>query len=293
MDGAMSMKTQFVSLAIIVFLGVPQPALANMPPAPAQSMLAAVLIPFIMVILSLVGGGYAVLERLKRKESPSTIIIGVLGVIFVFIFLGIFGSVLVALFCGIIALKHGFQMIQWGWRARSSHERPEHLSEVNPRRLIPAGAFLIPITIFLMGMPVAFLDYWPAPRARLLIDFVAYQIAYADSEESKTGERRFHEITRDDPEFCEFFKLACSNIDIEYGADGKSFTIYLLPVRIFHFFPYNYLTSHPSFRADETGQIRMTYVHNGERCPPDAPVVTKVDDYTIKDYRMKIQSSLR
>jgi hypothetical protein len=45
----------------------------------------------------------------------------------------------------------------------------------------------------------------------------------------------------------------------------------------FPFFPYNYLLSQPSYRADETGQIRMIYVHNENKlCPENAPVVMNV-----------------
>ena len=56
----------------------------------------------------------------------------------------------------------------------------------------------------------------------------------------------------------------------------------IIPYR-FPFFPYNYLTSQPSYRADETGQIRMAHVHKGDQiCPADAPVVMKVSNEDIQ-----------
>ncbi len=288
------MKRWFFFIAVILMLGAPQPALANMPPAPAQGMLAVVLIPLIMIMLSLVGGGYVVLNRLGKKESPSKVVIGIVGAILASLLFGFLGNFLAGLYFGINALQRGFKMISWGLRARVSRETPEHLKQANRWRLIPAGVLLIPVTLLLMGMPLASMNE-PVVRyflARIVPEFVAYQLAYAEFTETRTGDRRFHTIQRDDPEFCDFFRRACrgSQIDVEYGTDGKSFTVYVVPDHKFQFFPYNYLTSHPSFRADETGQIRMMYVRNRERCPPDAPVVMKVDESSVQYYKRKTKT---
>ena len=56
------------------------------------------------------------------------------------------------------------------------------------------------------------------------------------------------------------------------------------------FFPYNYFFTRPSYRADETGQIRMIYTHNKlERCPPEAPVVRIVSEDEIQLAMKEIQ----
>ena len=269
----MRMKRRLVFLTVLLLLGIPQPALANNPPGP-HGVLPEFLILFIMILLSSVGGAYPVLKGLHGKKSPMPTIIGIiLAFLFSWTLQG--APVLIAFIFGIIALKRGFQMIWWGWRAHASHERVAHLIEANPSRLIPAGALLIPITLFLMGMSVAFVGYWPFPDEDALVEFVAYQLAYAKLEESRAGERRF------DPKYDRDFRW-WSYVDVEYGADGKSFKVYMLSSRKFPSFPYNYLTSQPSYRADETGQIRMIYVRNGERCPADAPVVLQVDQDILK-----------
>ena len=61
-------------------------------------------------------------------------------------------------------------------------------------------------------------------------------------------------------------------------------TVYMLPMGKMPFFPFNYLTSQPSYRADETGRIRMLRVHRRNHlCPEDAPVVMRVETEDIED----------
>ena len=281
--GEARMMKRVVFLVILLMFSLAPPALGNIGPSP-ETLLAEVLILPIMMIVSLVGGGYAVLNRLGGKKSgwrPAGAIIA--------IFISTVDddpATLVALIFAVIALARGLQMIRWGWRARSRQERPEHLTQANPWRLIPAGVTLVPVTIFLLGIPFAFHGYSPALIAQrhALIDFVTYQLAYADLEEWRTGEQRFHKITKDDPEHLHFasgFPLGVGKpiwdyrAQVEYGPDGKTFTVRILPHTV-PFFPYNYFSARPSYYADQTGQIRMIYVHNRERCPADAPVTVHV-----------------
>ncbi len=275
------MKRRVFFIAVILMLGVPQAALANNPPGP-QAVLAEILILPIMVLLSLVGGGYAVLSRLRGKKSPGRTILAVVGAILAILFswMNEGFAVIVALIFGIIALSRALQMIIWGARALSKRDPPEHLRKANPWRLIPAGTVLITTTIFLVGMPFAFVGHWPDShwRQRSLVKFVAYQLAYANLQESRTGERRFHGIARDAGLGNRFLWFS---MNVEYGADGKSFAAYMPPSSV-PLYPYNYLNPQPSYYADGTGQIRMTYVYKKERCPPDAPVVLRVDKDVIK-----------
>jgi hypothetical protein len=54
-------------------------------------------------------------------------------------------------------------------------------------------------------------------------------------------------------------------------------------------FPYNYMTAVPSYRADETGQIRMIRAkRNGQLCPVDAPVIMKIE---VQDLKKEMRSS--
>jgi len=63
---------------------------------------------------------------------------------------------------------------------------------------------------------------------------------------------------------------------IEERKDGH-FSVYLLPATLkFPFPPYDRWFSVPTYRADDNGDIRMTYVHSRQWCPPDAPVVDRI-----------------
>ena len=64
------------------------------------------------------------------------------------------------------------------------------------------------------------------------------------------------------------------------------FTEEQIDIRVF---PYNYLTAVPSYRADETGQIRMIRAkRKGQVCPTDAPVIMKIE---VQDLQKKMHSS--
>jgi len=65
----------------------------------------------------------------------------------------------------------------------------------------------------------------------------------------------------------------------------------MLPKARFPFFPYNHLTSQPTYRADETGKIRMISVHHQDAvCPPDAPVVMQVTEQDIQEMLKRLDS---
>ena len=280
MGGTGDMKVRVLLLVVLFVLSGAQPALANNPPGP-QAGLAVILILPIMMGLSLLGGAYAVLVRLRGTRRRMPYILGaIVGVLIAAMHEGLAAAV--GLIFGLIALIRGIRMIGWGWDTWMRQEPPHHLAAAHAWRLIPAGVFLVPVSLFLIGMPIAFGGYDPSPSficQKQLIEFVADQLAYANAEQSTSGTRRFATMTNDDPEFCEKLSSACgrSSVGVEYGADAESFTVSMLASRRYPPFPYNYLTSQPAYRADETGEIRMAYVRHGERCPADAPVVWRVD----------------
>ncbi len=109
---------------------------------------------------------------------------------------------------------------------------------------------------------------------------------------SRTGKIRFHNIEKDDPLFHDFFRTS-SNVRLEFDEGRMHFTVYMLPSSRFPFFPFNYMTSQPSYRADETAQIRMIRVNRkDDLCPPDAPVVMKVGKQDIQKALRKILKAL-
>lgn len=286
-------------LALLLVFCVVTPAMANNPPG-LHVLLSEVLILPVMIVLSLCGGAYAILasvepkpRRIRRWLRPILVILAIL-------FSGMHEALgaLVALIFGYIALKRGARMIGWGLRSGTTRVKPERLAEADRWRLIPAGVLLVVVTLFLMGMAVAFVGYWPSSRIfeRELRRFVTYQLAYGNLEESRSGNVRFRRLTPDSDEFWRVFFVLSSlrkSVRIEYGADDKTFTVHVLPAA-FPFFPYNYLTSQPCYHADETGQIRMTYVHNrDERCAGDAPVVMRVGGQDLQKMLRDENSDVR
>lgn len=254
-----------VLTTILLVLSTAIPVLANQPPGP-QVILSEILILPAMIIFSMIGGAYAVLSQIQKKNPwVLLVVLSILAILLSGMQEGI--GALVAITFGVIALQRGVRMIMWGFHARSNHEKPEHLIKVKSWLMIPSSVFLVTITFFLVGMAVAFVGYWPEigheRREKNLKEFITRQIAYRQLDKSKKDEL--------------FGGL------VEIFEDKELFTTYMLPSERFPLFPYNYLTTQSSYRADETGQIRMIRVHKKEHlCPADAPVVMKIGKKDIQ-----------
>ncbi|MGD8381486.1 MAG: hypothetical protein PVJ11_05015 [Syntrophobacterales bacterium] len=280
-------KVLFITLFISLLSA--SPAVANNPPGP-HIMLAEISILPIMIFLSLAGGAYAVLARLAGKQSYSVKFFAVAGAVLAIFFSGMSEGLgaLVALIFMCIAVFRGFCMLNWGFVSLRSTKKPEHLVNAKPYRLIPSGVLLVCVSFFLGGMGAAFVAYWPnyvkedSSKVETLRQLAAYHLAYAEVEQTVSGQMRFPNLNEDYRVFGSYSGDR-SKFRSDYSEDGKHFTIYMLPWHRFPFFPYNYLTSQPSYRADETGQIRMAHVHKGDQiCPADAPVVMKVGNEDIQ-----------
>jgi hypothetical protein len=286
----MNLKNIVMTTAVIIF-STAMPVLANNPPGPAM-LLAEVLILPAMIILSVIGGAYVVLNRTQRKKSwVPLIILAIIVIVLSGAHEGL--GALVAFFFGVIALKRGIQMITWGFQARFSREKKEYLADRTPWRLVPAGVVLIAVTIFLVGLSMVFFGYYPsfgqADRESNLKDFVAYKLAYARWEINNNGKTSYRALPEEKNYNFKRFPSSSSFVQIEYSKDGKHFTVYMLPYKLFPF-PYNYFTSQPSYRVDETGQIRMVMVHKiDKKCPSDAPMVMQVSELDVKKMLRKIE----
>lgn len=270
-----------VSLCV-VFSAVP--VYANQPPGP-QVLLSEVLILPVMVLLSLAGGVYAVQERISGEQPPKWGVLFILGAVLAILVSAAhegLGAV-VALVFGIIALKRSGEMFSLGISAYRKKQRDTEPTGANPLRLIPAGVLLILITLFLMGMSVAFVGYWPGidqnRRERALVEYLAFETARMRLDHGSEA-TLFPSGSGDIVD--EFFDPSRDVVVVTRDEGGEEFVVYVLPGR-FPFFPYNYLTSQPSYRGGETGEIRMIRVHHSDhRCPADAPVVLKVTEDDIE-----------
>ena len=270
----------------------PKPVMANQPPGP-HVLLAEVLILFLMILLSVLGGAYVIVNRKKkRKYRLLTPVAAFLAIIISGAHEGL--GVLVAIVFGIYALDRAFKMVAWGVAARSSDNTRTDIAGTSPWRLITTGVLLIIITVFLTGMAVAFVGFWPmigqAHREQDLKKFVAYHMAYTQWVAKKADDNTVPSISADLKDIPEL-KPPNPHAGIEYSQDRQHFTAHMLPTQQMPFFPYNYLTSQPSYRADETGDIRMIRVHRMDHlCPEDAPVVMKVEsEHVGKAYNNLIE----
>lgn len=250
-----------------------KPAFANQPPG-GQMMLAEISILPMMALFTAIGGGYELKEQFKGKDikGKSTIKVILIFIIFLFSMAHEMFSVLGTIAFGFLAIRRSIALIKWGIQQHGV-----------PTRLIASGSLLTLITCFLVGGAIAFLGYFPQGskyEMERLKTFTAYQIALARRTKDQAGNPQY--IYRPNNfETVNFLQSAGNTID--FARDGKGFTILKLPKRKLPFFPYNYLTAYPSFRADQTGQIRMVMVNNENIiCPPDAQVVSKVEESDIK-----------
>lgn len=273
-------------LVLSLILLTAGPAAANQPPGP-QMLVAEILMLPLMVLLSVAGGAYVILQTLQPKRkvrSVLTVAAAVLAILTSATSGGI-ALVMVAIFAA-LALQRGVQMIWWGFRARSAETKPSHLAQASPRRLLPAGAALIVITTFLTGMALCFAAYWPmgeGVRQKVFREFVVYQVAVGRQEQAKTGRVRYRRIEAQTPSQTSCPIHLPAGARVEYVPDTTSFTLLLPPKTRFPLFPYNYLTSQPSYRADGTGQIRMIEVHDPDTiCPSDGPIVARLSEAEIE-----------
>lgn len=287
MEGELKMKRQ--QIILYVFAGVffsTGTAMANNPPS-GQTFLSMISILPLMIVFSMIGGAYEVLKRLKPDKSSKVLpIIGIaLAIIFSMAHEGF--AALVTIIFGIIAIVRSFQMLGWGLGALTRGEKPVHLSAARPWRLMACSAFLIAVTVFLVGLSLVFhgsliKEYKYKDMEAALKEFVIHQIAYAHGKKSETGRSRFDEAARD------VYLKAYPHTRVEYSPDGNHFTVVIPPEDV-PFFPYNHMTAVPSYRADETGQIRMIRAKRKDQlCPVDAPVIMKIE---VQDLKKEMRSS--
>ena len=150
----------------------------------------------------------------------------------------------------------------------------------------PSPSILVVVAVFIGGFAFAFTGTGPPPfpqtRVEALRKFVALQMAGDDVPYEVASNRK--QLEQDLIERMNSFRSVQRTL-VERRNGG--FTIYMLPgERRFPFFPYSYMFEAPSYRADQTGAIRMVYVrHRDERCPPNAPVVLHVTKADLDSIR--------
>ncbi len=273
--------TVFVFAPMFILLQASS-AFANQPPGP-QTVLAVVVILPIMVLLTFLGGGYAIMKLQREKPKKRRFLPPLAAVLAVIVSAAHSGlGALVVVIFGVTAVVRGLKMFIWGIKRLCSKSVPEYLKGAVHWRLLTSGLILVLIALFISGMGLAFASWWPTDEYRetKLKEFTAYHIAYSRLHSTENGRPLYPKLAKESDVYKDFFSLK-QDIRLEYDDDGESFTVYMLPDKL-PFFPYNYMTSTGTYRADESGKIRMIQTHKrDETCPADAPVVMEVGEEEI------------
>lgn len=277
---------------LVLLILVTTPAFANQPPGPNVALAEVLMLP-LMALLTAVGGGYAILRARKTQSKFPRVanwLIVVVLLLFGFTHEGF--SVMVTILFGYLAVSRGVRMIAWGTKSRTpagDQATGEQAPNISSVRLKTAGVLLILIALFLVGDAIAFVGYWPGfyqnNQESQLKKFLASEIAYGRAQKQTSGNLRFYPVKPDDTSHWAAQDLAKGkNVRIEFAPDNKHFTVYILPYSHFPPWPYRLFTTQHSYRGDETGEIRMISVRRQDQiCPPNAPVVMKVDEQDIRD----------
>ncbi len=276
---------RIILLAMAGILLTTGTALANNPPS-GQTFLSMIAILPLAIIFSMMGGAYTVLKQFEPSGFGRGILISGIAVAILFSMAHEGFALIVAVIFGIYAIIRGGMMLGWGVTALKRGEKPAHLTGARPWRMISCSVGLMIITVFLVGLSMVFTgslvrEYKYRSLEEALKDFVSYQMAYAREQKAQTGRSCFDEAAQ------EVYLKAYPHARIEYSPDNKKFTV-IVPPEFAPVFPYNYMTAMPSYRADETGRIRMIRVRSKNHlCPADAPVIMKIDAQDLQ----KVQRS--
>lgn len=259
-----------MSALVLLLLLAPLPALANQPPGPvpALSLLSLLLL---VPALTALAGGYAVLRAAGRAPSRWRAAGAVLLTFFAAAHEG--DALLVTTLLAAIGLARGVQLCWYAVRVRRGT-----LSVGSPGRLFAAGLVLTLFSPLALATAIAFLGFWPMESLELdgLRRDLAVELAEAEANPDAEGRPTFAQERGGRPDF---------RIDQRHfertrrvSPDGHALLLEATPRR-FPATPFRWLTSLPSFRADEQGVIRASRGHvEGARCPADAPIVHRLTE---------------
>jgi hypothetical protein len=278
-------QLKIILTAVLWLICCATPTWAN-PTASGQQTLSTVLMLPVMALFSALGGYYKI-RRQKGCKRIVNIPFGVLAAVMIILsFANVALTLLALIICAIIAFARAVQMTMLGAEVRRQKELPVDFAGIGPWRLQTCGLLLMAATILMTGTlfvyPVGDLSghYLQGRRLSDLREFVAYQAWYyeANGQYAKID----HQNEALGAFFSDIYRDQSQEVHVHYTPDLKHYTVLLPSVREYPLF-YKYLSVDSSFRADDSGQIRMISVHHkGRICPPDAPVVYTVSEEDIQ-----------
>ena len=259
------------------------PLLANNPPAPQMALAMVSMLPS-MAILTALGGGYAVLRRMNERLGEDAsgrmeFVAKAIGVIVVIVLGGSSegATTLAFLVFLVAAIVRATHMLQWAWRAKNADpDAPQY--GVNRVRMTTFAILIIVVGGFFLSVMVAFAAAWDLGneyRYPAMRKYVAYRLALRTPPSPQRAA-----LEKEAEKNLEYYRDSMSGIHerkVRIDENGQHFAVYLLPnVGRFPFRPYDRTFSAPTYRADDTGAIRMKYAQSFEWCPPNAPIVDRV-----------------
>lgn len=258
----------------------------------------------IMVLMTLLGGGYSILRSTRKRKWTylPAVLLWLLIVWLTLSFLAQLNDKIVmalALVFALLAIRRGGLMIAWAASTRTAHWKRASLKRINPVRLASAGAVLVVITVFLAGMAVAFhgrawienSDRSGAEKESRLVGFTAYQMAVSNTGADQDTINLLRKTVSYQKGGRPQGIMSGYRIAAEFGPGTNEFSVYLTP-HDFPFYPYNFFACRPSYYTDHTGKIRKIKVCREKRCPPDGPVYVEVEEKDIISARERYSAQL-
>lgn len=249
-----------------------------------------------MILCTLAAGGYRILRALEpgRRWLPR-----VLGSIL--LVLGSFSSsglaALATLFLAVVALYRSGQLVAWAFKSRLPPEqRAPHLLGASWPRLATFAALNALQALFIVGIPLAFAEWWPRESAaeQAVLERTAWEMALRRSDEGRALLAARADTIDPQEELMEGPRPPTPppqrhfEMRIKDAGDPSRFIVEAWPRR-FPFPPYHLLTSLPAWYADERGLVRMTRVRSARsRCPADAPVISEIGEAEIREMMSRL-----
>jgi len=272
---------------------IASPAWANNGPS-GQTVLAEILVLPVMMLFTALGGGYALLRIAEPKRRP---VLQGLAAILLVLCSGAQGgiAVLVTFLFALVSFYRTGQMLRWAWRKRrGTAEDPIPGAGGGPARLAVAAVANALVTAWFVGLAICFAAWWPweGQALRTATEIAAYEVAVArsapDARFEVPSEAEPHRVRFKNGEFSVYGHQ--HGIIVTIAPDGRSFVVDIVPEGIPPF-PYRFVASLPSYRADETGVVRAIRTReNGARCPADAPEAARVGDAEVLQWTARFQA---
>ncbi|HPQ70519.1 MAG TPA: DUF308 domain-containing protein [bacterium] len=275
-----------VFTTVMIALGatlLPAVAEANSPLACQTTLMLTLILPLMLLVTTL-SGGYALMKKAKKKPKRWQYVLASALFIFLAIITESIAFLIITGFCLIVLVRGAFLVVSAIKARRHADEPP--WNEARPWRLLLGALVLFAAVGLLARMYGSFLGehHRMTNELKAYHDLETFLSCQFDYQRKNDGE------LFTDLQDCNglmplehggvtglFSRIIDDHyqIDFQLAEDRRTFTIRVIPGE-FASPPLTFMARHSSFYADQTGQIRKIEVTEPKPCPPDAPVVRTV-----------------